>query len=42
MGVRFAAITPIMFTSSSMNRDSRCNNIYTQYKIKGLLLIFEC
>lgn len=31
MGVKLgAAITPIMFTSSSiMNRNSRCNNIYT-------------
>jgi hypothetical protein len=30
MGVKLgAAITPIMFASSIMNRNSRCNNIYT-------------
>lgn len=30
MGVKLgAAITPMLFTSTIMNRSSRCNNIYT-------------
>jgi hypothetical protein len=42
MGVKLgAAITPIMFASSIMNRNSRCNNIYTINNKRIIILDFR-
>ena len=42
MGVKLgAAITPIMFASSIMNRNNRCNNIYTINNKRIIILYFR-